>query len=112
MRALVTMAALAAILAAGTARAAVADGGGGGGDDDGCTLPMAQWQAREAVTLMAEARDWTLERIGTDDGCYEITGRDADGWQFEADIHPGTLEVIEIDYKDDDDRVRGNDRGR
>lgn len=94
MRKVLTLAALVAGLAAG---AAMADD-----DDDGCRLPMAMWQTREAVALMAESRGWEVRRIKTDDGCYEVDGWDAEGRRIEALIHPGTLEILEIEMEDDE----------
>lgn len=65
--------------------------------DDDCSIPMANWQPREAVRAMAEAKGWQLRRIKIDDGCYEIHALDADGRLFEAKIDPQTLAVIEIE---------------
>jgi hypothetical protein len=61
---------------------------------------MAQWQPREAVKRMAEARDWTVSRIKIDDGCYEIKGRDAEGRKIEVKINPATLAIVEVEYED------------
>jgi len=72
-------------------------------DDDDCTVPMADWQPREAVQKMAEARGWTVRRIKTDDGCYEIRGQDENGREFEVKIDPGSLAIVDIEYEDDDD---------
>ncbi|MFP7674636.1 PepSY domain-containing protein [Marivita sp. S0852] len=72
-------------------------------DDDDCRVPMADWQPREAVQQMAEAQGWTVRRIETDDGCYEIKGRDANGREIEVEVDPATLAVVEFEYEDDDD---------
>ena len=72
-------------------------------DDDDCRVPMANWQPREAVQAMAEAQGWTVRRIKTDDGCYEIKGRDATGREIEVKVDPGTLAIVEFEYEDDDD---------
>ena len=72
-------------------------------DDDDCRVPMADWQPREAVQAMAEAQGWTVRRIKTDDGCYEIKGRDAQGREIEVKVDPATLAVVEFEYEDDDD---------
>ena len=74
--------------------------------DDDCFVPMADWQPREAVAQLAKDNGWTLRRIKIDDGCYEIDGRDAQGRRIEVTIHPATLEVIEIEFEDDDDDAR------
>jgi hypothetical protein len=77
------------------------------GDDDECRVPMANWQPREAVQQMAEAQGWTVRRIKTDDGCYEIKGRDASGREIEVKVDPATLAIVEFEYDDDDDRKSG-----
>lgn len=71
-------------------------------DEDDCNVPMANWQPREAVQKMAEARGWTVRRIKTDDGCYEIKGRDETGREIEVKIDPGSLAVVDLEYDDDD----------
>lgn len=87
---------LAGLALAGIARA----------DDDECYVPMANWQPREAVQKMAEDQGWTVRRIKTDDGCYEIKGRDAKGRQIEVKVDPGTLAIVEMEYEDDDEGTR------
>ncbi|MCB1370396.1 MAG: PepSY domain-containing protein [Rhodobacteraceae bacterium] len=72
--------------------------------DDDCFVPMAEWQPRDAVERLAEENGWTLRRIKIDDGCYEIEGSDAEGREIEVTVHPATLEVIELEYEDEDDR--------
>ncbi|MCI2395714.1 PepSY domain-containing protein [Aliiroseovarius sp. N1F302] len=57
---------------------------------------------------MAEKQGWTVRRIKTDDGCYEIKGRDAQGRQIEVKLDPATLDVVEWEYDDDDDDYRGS----
>lgn len=71
--------------------------------DDECFVPMAVWQPREAVAKLAADKGWNVRRIKIDDGCYEIDGSDAAGRKIEVKIHPGTLNVIEFKYEDDDD---------
>lgn len=93
-----------ALLAAIPAGTAVADGRD---HDDDCLVPMADWQPREAVERLAAANGWVVRRIKVDDGCYELVGTDADGREIEAKVHPATLDVIEIEHEDDDQR--GND---
>lgn len=69
------------------------------GDD--CNVPMVNWQSRAAVQDMAEGQGWTVRRIKTDDGCYEVYGRDQDGRGIEAKIDPGSLAIVEIEYEED-----------
>jgi hypothetical protein len=73
--------------------------------DDDCFVPMADWQPRETVARMAAENGWTVRRIKIDDGCYEIDGHDAQGRRVEVTVHPATLQVIELEYEDDDERT-------
>jgi hypothetical protein len=79
-------------------------------DDDDCRVPMADWQPREAVQAMAEAQGWTVRRIKTDDGCYEIKGRDAQGREIEVKIDPATLAVVDFEFDGDEDDHRKRDK--
>lgn len=81
-------------------------------DDDDCRVPMADWQPRAAVQTMAGAQGWTVRRIKTDDGCYEIEGRDAMGREIEVKVDPATLAIVEFEYEDDDDDDDDDYRGR
>ena len=73
--------------------------------EERCYAPIAAWQPRSAVKKLAEQNGWTIRRIRTDDGCYEVTGRDADGREFHADIDPATLAIV--DFR----QGRGHGRG-
>jgi hypothetical protein len=71
------------------------------GDD--CTVPMTDWQPREAVMKFAAEQGWDLRRIRIDDGCYEVIGRDAEGRAIEVKLNPATLAVVEMEFEDGDD---------
>ncbi len=79
--------------------------------DDDCFVPMADWQPREAVAEFAIAQGWEVRRIKIDDGCYEIDGRDAQGRTIEVKLHPGTLQIVEFEFEDDnhDDEREGQE---
>ncbi|WP_339781763.1 PepSY domain-containing protein [uncultured Thalassospira sp.] len=79
--------------------------------DDDCFVPMTDWQPRDAIARLAEENGWKVRRIKIDDNCYQIDGRDAAGRQIEVKVHPATLQVIEIEYEDDD-HTRRNKKGR
>ncbi len=79
--------------------------------DEECFVPMADWQPRDAVARLAQENGWTVRRIKIDDGCYEINGRDAAGRRIEVTVHPATLEVIALEYEDDDDDPARRDGG-
>lgn len=85
---------------------------GGALADDDCFVPMANWQPREAVERLAKQNSWTVRRIKIDDGCYQIDGSGVDGRDIEVTIHPATLEVIEIEYEDDDNRQGHEEKGQ
>jgi hypothetical protein len=91
MRKALTILAVLAALPGGVARA-----------DDDCLVPMADWKPREAVELLAAESGWEVRRIRIDDGCYEITGRDAAGRAIEVKVHPGTLELVEFEYEEEE----------
>lgn len=71
------------------------------GDD--CAVPMTDWQPREAVVKLAAEQGWVLRRIRIDDGCYEVSGRDAAGRRIEVKLDPATLAVVEMEFEDDHD---------
>jgi len=87
------------LLPAGTAQA-----------DDDCFVPMVDWQPRDAIARLAEENNWSVRRIKIDDGCYEIDGRDAQGRRIEVKVHPATLQVIEFEYEDDENKGALRDR--
>lgn len=97
MKKTLTALAIVALLPAGAALA----------DDDECPASRGQWQPREAALQLAKENGWTVRDVEIDDGCYEIEGRDREGRKIEVKLDPATLQVIEMELEDDDDR-RGN----
>lgn len=56
-----------------------------------------------SLTAMAEraaALGYTVLGIEADDGCYEVTSRDANGNQIEIKFNPITGEVVKIEHDD------------
>lgn len=86
-------------LAAGTAALA----------DDRCDRPMRDWRPRQAVEERARDLGIEVSRIRTDDGCYKIYGRTADGRSVEIEMDPVTLGILETEYRD---RPRRRDHDR
>ncbi len=41
--------------------------------DDDCFVPMADWQPRDAVAMLAEENGWTVRRIKIDDAATRST---------------------------------------
>ncbi len=91
MKKTLTAFAILAVLPAGAALA-----------DDECHAPRDQWQSREAAMQLAGKNGWTVRKFEIDDGCYEIEGRDSSGREIEVKLDPATLQVVEMDYEDDD----------
>lgn len=96
-------------IAAGSIFLAMAGAGPATADDD-CHVPMGQWQPREAVQKMAEARGWQVSRMKIDDGCYQIRGLDEAGQAFKAKIDPATLSIVKMKRRDRHDDA--NERRR
>ena len=71
--------------------------------DEECSVPMTDWQPREAVVSFAQSKGWKVRRIKIDDGCYEVIGRDATGRRLEVTLNPATLEVIAIETGEDEE---------
>ncbi len=88
MKALLIAATVAGGLAAGAAHAS-----------DDCRVPMNEWQPREALQTTLEGQNWQVERIKTDDGCYEVRGTDPEGRKAEAKFDPKTFEMVEWELK-------------
>ncbi|WP_374663460.1 PepSY domain-containing protein [Ramlibacter sp.] len=61
-----------------------------------CEAPLGRWQSREAVRQAAAAKGWQIQRLKIDDGCYEISGTDAQGRSFKARLDPETLAVLKL----------------
>ncbi|MCB6176620.1 PepSY domain-containing protein [Rhodobacter sp. Har01] len=71
-----------------------------------CTVPMAEWQPREAVQALADQKGLTVRRIKIDDGCYEVDAVDASGQRVRLRLDPATLAVLRSGHGrhgDDDD---------
>jgi hypothetical protein len=61
-----------------------------------CDVPTASWQPRSAVLRLAERNNWQIDKLKIDDGCYELRGKDENGYRFKAKLHPATLEVVSM----------------
>lgn len=82
------------------------------GDD--CERPTAEWQSRRAVEQFAQRSGWQIDKLKIDDGCYEIKGRDAEGYRFEVKLDPATLEIVGMKrehQRRDRDRTRARAAG-
>jgi hypothetical protein len=82
---------------------------------DHCERPMRDWKPREAATAKALELGIDVSRIRTDDGCYTIHGRAADGRAVEITMDPVTLTVLNTEYQDKPqrkDRRQARENGR
>jgi hypothetical protein len=83
---------IAAILLTVTSGAAFAD--------TDCTFePRAKWMTADAVKAQVEQKGVTVQRIETDDGCYEVHGVRKNGDRVELKLHPITAAVVEENVK-------------
>jgi len=67
--------------------------------DDDCRRPMSDWQPREAAAAHVAGLGIIAYRLGIDDGCYEVRGRDGDGNRVELTLDPATLALLELEVK-------------
>lgn len=66
-----------------------------------CKAPLDTWQPREALEKKLRDEGWQIRRIKTDDGCYKVEGRRADGQRVKATFQPDTLTLIREKTRDD-----------
>ena len=67
---------------------------------DKCNVPKDEWQPAQELQAKLEAQGWKVQRLKTDDGCYEVYATDANGKRIEAYFNPKTLEMIRSKMKD------------
>jgi hypothetical protein len=78
-----------------------------------CTVPMADWQPREAVQALVETQGLTVRRIKIDDGCYEVDALDATGQRVRLRLDPASLAVLRSkSHHDEDDEDDEGHEGR
>lgn len=68
--------------------------------DDRCNVPLAEWQPRESLQEKLGADGWKVNRIKTDDGCYEVEAVDDQGREVEAYFDPKTFELVKMEVED------------
>jgi hypothetical protein len=68
--------------------------------DTDCTFePRSKWMTADAVKAQVEQKGVTVQRIETDDGCYEVHGVRKNGDRVELKLHPITAAVVEENVK-------------
>jgi len=68
-----------------------------------CTVPLADWQPREALEKKLAAEGWTVIAIRSDDGCYKVKATNPRGERLKAKYDPASLELVRRTGGDDDD---------
>lgn len=79
-----------------TALAFATLGAGAAGAGDRCSVPMAEWQPREALQQKLQTAGWKVKKLKTEDGCYEAYAIDDKGRRVEAYFDPKTLETVKV----------------
>lgn len=64
---------------------------------DRCSVPKADWRPVEELTADLTAKGWTVSNVKTEDGCYEVYGRDETGKRVEIFFDPATFEAVGSD---------------
>ncbi|MBP7586447.1 MAG: PepSY domain-containing protein [Thermoanaerobaculia bacterium] len=64
---------------------------------DRCDVPKANWRSKEDLQAQLVAKGWSISNIKTDDGCYEVYGKDADGKRVEIYFDPASFEAVGSD---------------
>lgn len=64
-----------------------------------CNVPVAEWRPAQALQKKLEAEGWKVNRLKTEDGCYEVYGVDRQGRRVEAYFNPKTLETVKVKAK-------------
>jgi hypothetical protein len=65
-----------------------------------CEVPMSEWQTQETLRDQVETEGWTVTRIKTDKGCYEVYATDGKGRRIEAYFDPKSLEMVQMEVED------------
>lgn len=59
-----------------------------------CSVPLADWQPRDALVQRLATDGWTVVSIRSDDGCYKVVARNARGEMMKGKFDPATLERV------------------
>lgn len=82
---------------------AVCLGAGPAVADRACTVPLADWQPRDALQKKLEGEGWTVLSIRSDDGCYKVRATNTRGERLKAKYDPASLQRIPRTPDDSDD---------
>lgn len=65
-----------------------------------CSVPMDDWQPREALQTKLEGEGWKVRAIKMEDGCYEAYAVSAEGKKIEAYFNPQTFQSVNVKIED------------
>ena len=65
--------------------------------EEKCNVPQAEWRSEAELTADLTAKGWTISNIKTEDGCYEVYGKDEKGTRVEVFLNPKTFELVGSD---------------
>lgn len=59
-----------------------------------CTQPESSWKPVDELKSKLTTEGWTISNVKTDEGCYEVYGKDKDGNKVEVYFDPVTFEKV------------------
>jgi hypothetical protein len=62
-----------------------------------CDVPKDKWRPVEELKADLTAKGWEVKNVKTEDGCYEVYGKDKDGKKVELFFDPASFEVVGSD---------------
>ena len=65
--------------------------------EDHCTVPQADWRPVDDLKSDLTGKGWTISNVKTEDGCYEVYGKDETGKRVEIFFDPATFEAVGSD---------------
>ena len=65
--------------------------------EEKCNVPKDEWRSEAELSAELTGKGWTISNIKTEDGCYEVYGKDDKGTRVEVFVNPKTFEVVGSD---------------
>ena len=59
-----------------------------------CDVPKEKWRPVDELKAELTAKGWQIANVKTEDGCYEVYGKDKDGNKVEVYFDPVTFEKV------------------
>ena len=59
-----------------------------------CNRPESSWKPVDELKIKLTTEGWTISNVKTDEGCYEVYGKDQDGNKVEVYFDPVTFEKV------------------